>query len=798
MSSTKKPEEIIYTDPNAVTPSATPEVVPATTPATGNGVLYTGGEGTPAGAGTPSGAVTPSTGSTTVNPPMTATQYAEWLRQQAVTNAEATRQQTIQASDIARRRSIADANSAYAKSSALYGQNAEKLASMGLQGGGYGEYLTSQAYQQNRSAVQGANAKHLAIEKEALYKEGQDKLAAESQYYSDMLGIQNDQTTAYNTLLTMAQSGATIETIMANNQWGLLSADQQAQIQNATNTNSFKIRIDAGESIDEIMKDEGFNLLSADAQNMLKTYAKEFAEGKAAEELEKGATFDNYVSGAVNALKNGGKTLEQVMEEALYQSGTKDGNISENDIKELKSAAAYYELEKAIQAGTSYDDVLKSELYEDLTTTAATDLKIFADTKAQTDAQAADTAYVNLLDLLSSGVSYNQIKDMEAFKKYIVPGSQRDLDLQSLDANKKISNMIRGSSTWEEITASEYFNKLSDDDKETLKQEYDDELQGQYDDMITAARDGDSMDTIKGMPGYDRLSQAQINNIGDAIELYNMQADSVSSDYGDKKYNQVVEYIENNRYTTLSALRESGSLKGFDDPSKEALENLVIDKMVNNSYYGGANFESQFRKRLALEGYTDEDVDRLVKAWQKNNLDKLKSADETFSSDAIEDAISKGVLPEGSLAALGLSSKKGIYDEYKNGDISADELIEAAGEQNLGVNDLPGFTVSDFHNGDNENFRVTVNGNTYKVFTNKKVSDSSTIGALNELATGDSNTAPNGMHTGEMNNIVVYNGQIYVYTANRGKLKQWQTVTNSLMNKKAYTNLLASLIAYQK
>ena len=751
MSSTKKTEEIMNTDPNVVTPSVTPEVVPATTPATGNGVLYTDGAGTPAGAGTPSGEVTPSTGSTEVTPPMTATQFAEWLRQQAVTNAETTRQQTIQASDIARRRSIADANSAYAKSSALYGQNAEKLASMGLQGGGYGEYLTSQAYQQNRSAVQGANAKHLAIEKEALYKEGQDKLAAESQYYSDMLGIQNDQTTAYNTLLSMANSGSTIESIMANHQWGLLSADQQAQIKNATNTNSFKIRIDAGESIDEIMKDEGFNLLPADSQNMLKTYAQEFADKKAKEDLEKGANFDSYVSDTVTALKNGGKTFEQVMQEALYQSGTKDGSISEEDIKELKSAAAYYELAKAIQNDTPYDDVLNNELYADLTTTAANDLKILADTKAQ------------------------------------------------IDANKKITNMISGSSTWQEITASEYYNKLSDDDKETLKQEYDDELKGQYNDMITAARDGDSMDTIKGMPGYDRLSQAQIKDIEDAIDLYNKQANSVNNEFDDGDYNRVSEFISGGIYSNLNELRDSGELNGISDKyQKNHLEELVINKMVNNSYYGGANSETQFRGRLKQEGYNEEDSNRLVKAWQKNNLDKFKSSEETFSTSDIEDLISKGVLPEGSLVTLGLSSKKGIYEEYKNGDISADELIESAGDQNLGVNELPGFTVSDFHNGDNENFKVTVNGNSYKVFTNKKVSDSSTIGALNELATGDPNTSPSGMHTGGIDNMVVYNGQIYVYTANRRNLKQWQTVTNSMMNKKAYKNLLAALIAYQK
>ncbi len=787
MSSTKKnPEEIIV-----------PEVVPATEPETGNGVLYTDGAGTPAGAGTSGGEVTPSTGSTEVTPPMTATQYAEWLRQQAVTNAEATRQQTIQASDIARRRSIADANSAYAKSSALYGQNAEKLASMGLQGGGYGEYLTSQAYQQNRSAVQGANAKHLAIEKEALYKEGQDKLAAESQYYSDMLGIQNDQTTAYNTLLSMANSGSTIESIMANNQWGLLSADQQAQIKNATNTNSFKIRIDAGESIDEIMKDEGFNLLPADSQNMLKTYAQEFADKKAKEDLEKGATFDSYVSDTVTALKNGGKTFDQVMQEALYQSGTKDGSISEEDIKELKSAAAYYELSKAIQNDTPYDEVLNSELYENLTTTAATDLKIMADAKAQTNALAADTAYGELYTLLSSGgMSYDQIKEFETFKKYIVPGSKRDLDLQSIDANKKITTMISGSSTWDEITASEYYNKLTDDEKEQVKQDYDAESQDQYNDMIEAARDGDSMGTIKGMPGYDRLGQDEIKDIQDAIDLYNMQADSVSRGYGDDMYNTVVDYIDKNRYTTLSALRESGSLKGFDDPSKEALENLVIDKMVNNSWYGGANSETQFRKRLAQEGYNEEDSNRLVKAWQKRNLAVLADSGKTFSEAEIEEAVNKGKLPESAYNTLGVQRKSDIYDSYKNGDISADDFLSMDGikTQTIGSDNMTSVSIGNFSGAANANFTATINGKTYKIATGSKVTDSATVNELNDLAGGSPSAYSKGGSTGS---VVMYNGEAYIYTSRDGD-SSWKKIDNRWLNEKEYNRFLAAIIANQK
>lgn len=75
-----------------------------------------------------------------------------------------------------RERSVIDASTAYAQNKATYGANAEALAGMGLTGGGYGDYLNSRAYAQQREEIQAARAGEAAAKREA------DKV-----YYADMM-----------------------------------------------------------------------------------------------------------------------------------------------------------------------------------------------------------------------------------------------------------------------------------------------------------------------------------------------------------------------------------------------------------------------------------------------------------------------------------------------------------------------------------------------------------------------------------------------------------------------------------
>jgi len=123
--------------------------------------------------------------------------YEEYLEQQRELldkrKTEADRQ-----AEAAKERAAVDAQASYAQNMASYGTNAENLAQMGLQGGGYSDYLNAQAYAQKRADVQQANvteqaakAQNMATYEDALselnkseieYKEKEkEKAAAEEE-----------------------------------------------------------------------------------------------------------------------------------------------------------------------------------------------------------------------------------------------------------------------------------------------------------------------------------------------------------------------------------------------------------------------------------------------------------------------------------------------------------------------------------------------------------------------------------------------------------------------------------------
>lgn len=82
--------------------------------------------------------------------------YEEYLSQQRdlldKRKADADRQ-----AEAAKERAAVDAQASYAQNMATYGTNAETLTQMGLQGGGYSNYINAQAYAQKRADVQQAN-----------------------------------------------------------------------------------------------------------------------------------------------------------------------------------------------------------------------------------------------------------------------------------------------------------------------------------------------------------------------------------------------------------------------------------------------------------------------------------------------------------------------------------------------------------------------------------------------------------------------------------------------------------------
>lgn len=130
--------------------------------------------------------------------------------------AEAQREHEYANAEIERERGIVDARSSYAQNKSSYGANAEALASMGLSGSGYGEYMDSAAYAQQRAETQQANAQSEASKRQARYTENQQKLSADqehaqNQYNAEMQYLQDKydvDSTYRSNMLTAEQERA--------------------------------------------------------------------------------------------------------------------------------------------------------------------------------------------------------------------------------------------------------------------------------------------------------------------------------------------------------------------------------------------------------------------------------------------------------------------------------------------------------------------------------------------------------------------------------------------------------------
>lgn len=101
---------------------------------------------------------------------------------------EQNKQSALQQAESERERAVIDARSSYEQNKATYGANAETLASMGLSGSGYSDYLNQQAYATQRAETQNANAQAEATKLTAEQQANSDKLNAELSYAENLQG----------------------------------------------------------------------------------------------------------------------------------------------------------------------------------------------------------------------------------------------------------------------------------------------------------------------------------------------------------------------------------------------------------------------------------------------------------------------------------------------------------------------------------------------------------------------------------------------------------------------------------
>lgn len=115
--------------------------------------------------------------------------YEEYLKE---SKEKGLLKQTETAAANALEKATVDAKTAYEQSLATYGANAEALSRMGLTGSGYSDYLTGQAYAQQRADISKATADYNKTMNAAAYQDYLNYQTEADKYKSNYIKLYND------------------------------------------------------------------------------------------------------------------------------------------------------------------------------------------------------------------------------------------------------------------------------------------------------------------------------------------------------------------------------------------------------------------------------------------------------------------------------------------------------------------------------------------------------------------------------------------------------------------------------
>lgn len=245
----------------------------------------------------------------------------EGNKQNAIQQAELQRQETEAQAESERERGVIDARSSYAQNLATYGANAEVLASMGLSGSGYSDYLTQQAYATQRAETQNANAQAEATKLNAKYTADAATLAAEQQANSDKL---NAELSYAENLQNNAEKLAQYQQQKADE----AKAEEEQKYQNyLTVLDAAKSGNYTSEEIAQIAQNYGFD------EAMVESLTN--AASTAQSDQKTDSTTENYAA-LLTSANSGDYTAEQ-----LAELGKQYG-LSEEQITSITDAANTY------------------------------------------------------------------------------------------------------------------------------------------------------------------------------------------------------------------------------------------------------------------------------------------------------------------------------------------------------------------------------------------------------------------------------------------------------------------------
>jgi hypothetical protein len=299
---------------------------------------------------------------------------------------EEQRQASYADAEAARERATVDAMTSYQKNLATYGTKAENLASGGLSGSGYGEYLQGQAYAQQRADIQAAARGEAAAKREA------DRV-----YYADMMAQAEKDNATYASLLDDAKSGNYTADEIGNlaAKYGITDESDLAMLKSAAeNESAEKEKSDIAGNVTADMSDEKIAELYPNSQEEAKAQRTEAAAAEISALVNSGditgadkLVEQYYKSGVYSEDERQNYYMEQLLDKIDVSSNITDeigviadelakaknnGKISEDDYRK----AMQYASEKATSAlisgdtsnftqeGTNFSITINGEEYE--------------------------------------------------------------------------------------------------------------------------------------------------------------------------------------------------------------------------------------------------------------------------------------------------------------------------------------------------------------------------------------------------------------------------------------------------
>lgn len=293
------------------------------------------------------GAAAESTGNTTesaTEKPLTYAEYMEMLKSEA----EASKKEADREAEIAKERAMVDAQSSYEQNKATYGSNAEQMAQMGLQGGGYSDYLQSQAYAQKRSDVQQANAVESATKAQnrATYQDYVSSInqkLAEKALYEEQLAEQR----AYEEKQLADERAYNEKQTTEQREW-----EEKQSTQNRKDS-LYATLWEGVQDTDTTYTAEAIRALGAEyglSDAQIDTLTNLLTATKAKSEEEKSAAIKDAAISDITT--NGGDVADG------YLDGLKDLGLSDEDAKDVQDAinnsvtnSAVAEIDSAIKSG---------------------------------------------------------------------------------------------------------------------------------------------------------------------------------------------------------------------------------------------------------------------------------------------------------------------------------------------------------------------------------------------------------------------------------------------------------------